>query len=245
MKALVEFIEQYRPGFSEEVVPADEIDIARLEKHAGPLPGAYRRFLQTMGASMGDLELAEANFSIRGNIGTYVVMDWLRNERYRRYLCVAGDEGLAGWDYFLDRSMPHGADDCMLVRMPLDENFPPEASRPKHAGLEEFLYYEAFKELRLPLLPYRRDFSSPEDPGAAVRYRSPLVSALAEEKGFKRIPPAERCALYERGDAGLLLYQHPIASTFSFSLGCEDPVEMERLARDFEARTGLKGVVVK
>ncbi|OJH39733.1 hypothetical protein BON30_16410 [Cystobacter ferrugineus] len=129
--------------------------------------------------------------------------------------------------------------------MPLDEDFPPVASHPKHAGLEEFLYYEAFKELRLPLLPYRRDFSSPEDPGVAVRYRSDLVSALAEEKGFKRIPPAERCALYERGDAGLLLYQHPTAPTFSFSLGCEDPKEMERLARDFEVRTGLKSVVVK
>jgi hypothetical protein len=123
MRALVEFIEQYRPGFSQEVVPADEIDIARLEKHAGPLPGAYRRFLRTMGASMGGLELAEANFSIRGKIGTYLVMDWLRRERYLR---VAQDEGLAAWDYFLDRSRPHGADDCMLVRMPLDERFPQE-----------------------------------------------------------------------------------------------------------------------
>jgi hypothetical protein len=242
MKALVEFIEKYRPGFAEEIVPADEIDIALLEKHAGSLPGAYRRFLQAMGASMGDLELAEADFSIRGNIHTYLVMDWPRRERY---IYVAGDDGLAGWDYFLDRSRPHGADDCMLVRMPLDEDFPPEASHPKHAGLEEFLFYEAFKELRLPLLPYRRDFLSPEDPSAAVRYRSAIVSALAEEKGFRRIPPAERCALYERGDAALLLYQHPTEPAFSFSLGCEDPEEMERLAQDFEARMGLKGVVVK
>lgn len=81
MKALVEFIEQYRPGFSQEVVPADEIDIALLEKHAGPLPGAYRRFLPTMGASMGDLELAEADFAIDGNIGTYLAMRWLRHGR--------------------------------------------------------------------------------------------------------------------------------------------------------------------
>jgi hypothetical protein len=242
MKALVEFIEKYRPGFSEEIVPADEFDIALLEEDAGPLPGAYRRFLQTMGTSMGDLELAEAGFAIDGKILTYQVKTWLR---HGRYIFVAGDKGLAGWDYFLDRSKPYGADDCMLVRMPLEENFPPEDTRPVHAGLEEFLYYEAFKALRMPLLPYQRDFSSPVDPDAAVRYRSDIVFALAEEKGFKRIPPAERCALYERGDAALLLYQHPIAPAFSFSLGCEEPAEMERLARDFEARTGLKGVAAK
>jgi hypothetical protein len=242
MQALVEFIEKYRPGFSEELVPADELDIALLEEYAGPLPGAYLRFLQTMGTSTGEFAFAEASFSIDGTIMTYQAEPWLRQGRF---ISVAGDNGLSDWDYFLDRSRPHGADDCMLVRMPLEEGFPPEASRPEHAGLEEFLYYEAFKALRLPLLPYRRHFSSPEDPGADVRYRSDIVSALAEEKGFKRIPPAEHCALYERGDAGLLLYRHPTKPSFSFSLGCEDPAEMERLVREFEARTGLKGVVVK
>lgn len=242
MRALVEFIEQYRPGFSQEIVPADELDIAVLEDLAGPLPGAYRRFLQTMGESMGALELAGATFSISGAINTYIAMRWLRGGRY---IHVAQDEGLVGWDCFLDRLSPHGADDCMLVRRLLSENYPPEGSHPEHVGLEEFLYYEAFKALRLSVLPYRRNFSSPEDPGAAARYRSDIVSALAEETGFKRIPPAEHCALYERGDSALLLYRHPTAPAFSFSLGCEDPKEMERLAHDFEARTGLKSVVVR
>lgn len=96
--------------------------------------------------------------------------------------------------------------------------------------------------VRLAALGVHRPGRS-EEAEAAVCYRLDLVSALVEEKGFKRIPPAERCALYERGDAGLLLYQHPTEPSFSFSLGCEDPAEMERLARAFEARTGLKGVV--
>ena len=237
MQALVEFIEKYRPGFSEEIVPADELDIALLEEHTGPLPGAYLRFLQAMGTSTGEFAFAEASLSIDGTIMTYQAKLWLR---HGRFINIAGDNGLADWNYFLDRSRPYGADDCMLVRMPLEEGFPPEASRPEHAGLEEFLYYEAFKALRLPMLPHRRKFSSLEDPGAAARYRADLVFALAEEKGFERIGPTRRCALYERGDAGLLLYQHPTASTFSFSLGCESPAEMEQLARDFEARTGLK-----
>lgn len=240
MQALVELIEKYRPGFSEEIVPADELDIALLEEHAGPLPGAYLRFLQTMGTSTGEFVFAEASFSIDGTIMTYQAKPWLRQGRF---INVAGDNGISDWDYFLDRSKPHGADDCMLVRMPLVESFPPEAGRPEHAGLEEFLYYEAFKALRMPLLPHRREFSSSEGPGASAQYRADLVTALAEEKGFERIAPTQRCALYERGDAGLLLYQHPTAPTFSFRLGGEDPVEMEQLTRDFEARTGLKGVV--
>ena len=122
MKALVEFIEKYRPGFSKEIVPADELDIAVLERLAGPLPGAYRRFLQTMGESMGDFELADAYFSIQGEISVYLAMDWLQRGRY---IYLAQDEGPVGWDYFLDRLSPHGADDCMLVRRLLSENYPP------------------------------------------------------------------------------------------------------------------------
>jgi len=53
MKAFVEFIEKYRPGFSQEIAPADEIKIEVLEDYAGPLPGAYRRFLEIMGESLG------------------------------------------------------------------------------------------------------------------------------------------------------------------------------------------------
>ena len=242
MRRLVEFVEKYRPGFSQEIIPADRFDIAILEKHAGPLPGAYRRFLETMGESLGELELAEASFSIDGALGIYIAMPWMQRGRY---IFLAGDNGLNSWHWFLDRLSPRGTDDCLVVRRALEENYPPEFSSPQYVGLEEFLYYETFKELRLPQLPFRRRFSSPEDASTAAHYRSDEVSALAEEKGFKRIPPAERCALYERGDAALLLYRHPTQSTFSFILGCEDSAEMERLVRDFETRTGLKGVVTR
>lgn len=238
MKAFVAFIEKYHPGFSREIEPADEIDIELLEEYAGPLPGAYRRFLQTMGASMGSLALAEASFSVAGTLATYQTMRWLRQGRF---IYAAGDNGLAGWDYFLDRARPHGADDCMLVRMPLEEEFSPEGCNPRYVGLEEFLYYEAFKTLRLPLLSHRWNFATPESPGAAAKYRADSVTDLAEEEGFRRIPPAVRCALYERDDAGLLLYQHPIEPVFSFALGCMDSAEAARLARAFEMRIGLRG----
>jgi hypothetical protein len=241
MKRLVEFVEKYRPGFSQEIIPADKFDIVILEKHAGPIPGVYRCFLETMGESMGDLELAEASFSIEGVLGAYS-LSWLQGGRY---IYFAGDNGLSSRHWFLDRLSPRGTDDCLVVRRVLAENNPPEASSPQHVGLEEFLYYEAFKELRMPQLPFRRRFSSPENTNTVARYRSEVVSTLAEDKGFKRIPPAEHCALYERGDAALLLYRHPTQPTFSFILGCEDSAELERLTRDFETRTGLKGVVTR
>lgn len=190
---------------------------------------------------MGNVELAEASLSIEGALNAYT-LSWLKSDRY---ILFAGDNGLSSRHWFLDRQSPHGADDCMVVRRVLAENNPPEASTPQYVGLEEFLYYEAFKELRLPQLPFRRKFSSPDDADAAVRYRSDVVTALAEEKGFKRIPPAEHCALYERGDAALLLYRHPTQPTFSFILGCEDLAELERLRQEFETRTGLKSVVTR
>ncbi|WNZ61750.1 hypothetical protein QEG98_38825 [Myxococcus sp. MxC21-1] len=242
MKAFVEFVEKYRPGFSQGIVSADETEIEVLEDYAGPLPGIYRRFLETMGENMGGLELAEASFSIAGTLSVYIAKAWLQRGRY---IPVAGDNGPSSFDWFLDRSHPHGADDCLVVRRALEKNYPPEASSLQYVGLEEFLYCEAFKELRLPQLPFRRKFSSPDDADAAVRYRSDVVTALAEEKGFKRIPPAEHCALYERGDAALLLYRHPIQPTFSFILGCEDSAELERLRQEFETRTGLKSVATR
>ncbi|WP_342376227.1 hypothetical protein NVS55_33850 [Myxococcus stipitatus] len=242
MQALVDFIEEYRPGFSEEIVPADEVEIALLEEYAGPLPGAYRRFLRTMGASLGAFSFDEASLSVDGTLMTYQVKPWLRDGRF---ISIAGDNGLSDWDYFLDLSRPYGADDCMLVRMPLEEGFPPDACRPVHVGLEEFLFYEAFKALRLPLLPQLWEFTSLENPNGVAGTQADLVSTLAEEEGFERISPTRHCALYERGDAGLLLYRHPTAQSLSFTLGCEEPTEMERLAQKFEARTGLKGVAVK
>ncbi len=131
MNVLVDFIERYRPGFSAEIIPADSISIALLEKRAGPLPGAYVRFLRTMGQSMGGADIGDAYFGIDGNIGTYRAMPWLKRERY---LLVAGDEGLSEWDYFMDRARPHGEDDCMVVRMPLEESFPPNDNHPKFIG---------------------------------------------------------------------------------------------------------------
>ena len=191
-----------------------------------------------MGQQMGELDLAEAYFGVEGIIGLYNLKPWLRREQY---VCVAGDEGLTEWDYYLDRARPHGADDCMLVRIPLVESYPPDENHPKHVGLEEFLYFEAFSALRMPLLAHRLKFEVSEREPRRPTCNANAVCALAEKNGFKRISPVENCVLYERGDAALLLYKNPVEPIYSFTLGCEDPNELGRLAHAFETLTGMHG----
>jgi hypothetical protein len=238
MKAFVDFFARYRPELREDLIPADEADIESLDWLSGGLPGAYERFLRTMGGSVGGLEVAEAMVDIEGVIAAYLHFPWLKRERY---LMIGGDSGLAALYYFLDRSRRHGSDDCMLVRMPLNKAFDADAHFPVHAGVEEWLFYETFKSVRLPLLAHRIEFKEDRVPPTTHAKRAQVVHAFAEEHGFSRIPPAERCALYDRSDAGLLLYQHPIEPTISFTLGCDDPHELARLAKELETRTGLRG----
>ncbi|WP_236068852.1 hypothetical protein [Citreicoccus inhibens] len=135
MKHFIDLVKKYHPGFSQRIEPADKYDISTLERRAGSLPGAYRRFLETMGTSMGDVELAEASLSIEGALNAYT-LSWLKDDRY---ILFGGDNGLSSRHWFLDRKSPHGADDCMVVRRVLAENNPPEASTPQYVGLEEFL----------------------------------------------------------------------------------------------------------
>lgn len=231
MQKIIDFIETYQPGFTATTTPADPADIACLEDYTGPLPGVYKRFLQTMGAGMGELELEEAHFSIEGALMTYQINPWLYQGRC---IYVASDSGLAGWDYFLDRTRPHGEDDCMLVRMPLRESFSPDEAHHESVSLEEFLYCESFRALRLGQRPQRHTITSPEDPTAAARYRPASIAARAEAEGFRRISPVEHNAIYERGDASLLLRRHPTNSLFSLSIGCEDSDELQRLLHTFK-----------
>jgi len=238
MDAFVEFVAQYRPEFKDEIVAADEAEIDLLESLAGPLPGAYRLFLSTMGESMGDFEPCEAFFEIGGTIGTYNHAPWLK---HRQYVLVAGDLGLTDWYYFMDRTRPHGADDCMIVRMPIDEGFPTEKSEPTFASLEEFLYYGAFESLRMSELKKRLHFELDTFNPKPLTAPAEGVCALAEEHGFRRVAPTPRCALYDRGEAALLLHQHPIEPIYSFRIHCDDSDELTRLKSAFEDLTGIRG----
>lgn len=237
MRALVNLIEKYRPGFTASVVPAAEEEIELIEEFVRPLPGSYRRFLETMGGGMGGFRVNEATFAPMDIWAAYKAMKWLRRDRF---VLVAMDEGLGAWDYYLDRESPHGKDDFMMVRMRLEEEFDPVNRMISFAGLEEMLYYKAYATIRLPLLANLVRLGQPDDPQPGRSCRPEDACALAEELGFKRIPPATRCALYERGDAAILLFQDPIKPLFSFDLACDDGRELERMADIFRRRAGVE-----
>jgi len=237
VRALVELIEKYRPGFAATVVPAEEEEVELLDERVGPLPGAYQRFLHTMGSSMGDFHIDEGSFSADAILSTYGAMEWLvRN----RYLLVGVDGSLTSdWDYFLDRNFLHARDDARVVRIRQDPACDPDGHMLCHAGLEEMLYYEAYATIRLPLLAYKVGLRRPRNEARAQNCRAEVACALAEELKFKRVPPATRCALYERGDAAILLYQHPVEPAFSLEIAGDDAREVARLAEIFRSRAGV------
>jgi hypothetical protein len=237
MERLVEMIESYHPGFKDAILPADEDDVEMIDEYfTGELPGAYRRFLSTMGGSTGDLEVEEASFELGPLRRTYRMKQWLRRDRYLR---IAFDRGLDALDYYLDLAAPHGDDDRMVVRMPLLEDFDPQSAIPHHAGLEEFLYYQAFRNLRLPQLDHRLCFVLPPDRKDESKGAVEAVFAHAERLGFQRIPPSTRNALFERGDAAILLYRHPTQDDFFFELGCSDAAGQDRLTKAFTTNLGV------
>lgn len=233
MDDLIALMERYRPGVGATLRPTPEADIARITALAGPLPGAYLRFLQTMGASTGDLEIDRGNAALSSTNIWYVheSKTWLRGSRY---LYIGQDNDLSAYDYFLDRKAPHADDDCGVVRMPLQYDVEEHDVRRVHAGLEEMLYYEAFYQLRLSQFAHQRGFDQLHRGPEPARWQSPaLIFSLAEDLGFRRIPPATRSALYERGDAALLLYQTPDVPAFSFIVAADDASEMGRMTEAF------------
>lgn len=235
MQDLVKLLEKYESGISVTFVPTPKSEIARIEAAAGPLPGAYVRFLATMGTSTGDFQIGHGAADLRSR-DIWEMPDQLPWLAGTPYLYIGQDNGPDGLDYFLDRSKPHGRDDCMVVQMPLEGG---EMKCLVHAGLEEMLYYEAYAGVRLPLLPHRLGFRSSAADGASRGPTPESICAMAERLGFQRVPPATRCALYERGDAALLLYQNPELPAFRFTLAASDQAELDRLAQAFSNQAGV------
>ena len=74
--------------------------------------------------------------------------------------------------------------------------------------------------------------------GDVSQWQVENACALAERLGFERVPPATYCALYERGDAALLLYRPPYSNDFQFILAADEDVEFTRLSGTFGLETG-------
>lgn len=228
MKELVELIERYRPGFAEAIQPASDTDIELLEESAGELPGAYLRFLRTMGADMANFRPLRADFNLE---------DRLMNYRFDGHytadaplLIIASGSGLEpGGSVCLNRLENFQDDDCTVVVLPEEKPPQPSEAQALHAGLEEMLYVEAYSQFRLPLLhgPVQLAARSDEEPDESTVRQ---VLDTLERIGFRRVPPCQRCALFERDDAAGVLYRHPESNQFSLRLGAQEGPEVLRIA---------------
>lgn len=236
MDDLVSLIEQYRPGYSQTIEPADELDIEDIEEVAGTLPGSYIRFLKTMGRSIGDFQVHEADFNVEEIVLAYSVTPWLIKDEY---LLIAADLGLSGLGYYMDRKTPYGEDDCMIVTIPSGPGIPRDQREPIHAGLEEFLYVEAYQSIRLPLFNFKESLVHVPSPDNANSTFDEVCQA-AENLNFTRVPPASRCVLYERGDAALVVYRHPLKELLSIHCAADSPEKLLRIVNILTAIGELK-----
>lgn len=235
MRALVELIDRYQPGFAATVAGADEETIEDLADLMGALPGAYLRFLRTMGASLAEFTALGPCFDLEACRSMVLIKPWIKHERY---LYIAYDSDDSGWDYYMDRATPTGDDDCLVVRMPLSWREDTSARMPSATGLEELLHLRAYRHIRIPLLAHRSTLMQPITMDAARRCTSAVVHARIEALGFERVPPASPSALYERGDAAALVYQVPYDPGFSVLFGCGEPRELHRIDAELRS-TGL------
>ena len=67
-------------------------------------------------------------------------------------------------------------------------------------------------------------------------------AALAERCDFIRVSPAKRSALYDRDDAALLIWQHPVRPIIRVTIATNDPRVFADLSDTFSTRFALKPV---
>jgi hypothetical protein len=121
------------------VAVATAPQIALLEQMAGPLPGAYVRWLRHWDPERsrhpGEVRL----IPVMKVWSAYDVQRWLGKPPFARFLLFAQDGSGNGYDYFLDREEVVDDDDCMVVRMSTEPSFDPEKRERLDIGFAQFL----------------------------------------------------------------------------------------------------------
>jgi hypothetical protein len=215
VRALVDLIDHYRPGFADAIVPAEEENIQWLEELGGPLPGALLRFLRTMGGSPPKHLVPELHLGVDEIRLALMLAPWLKDERY---LILTRHDGYDA-DIWMDRGTPTGSDDAMLViAEPMETPDVPHRT-PFAVGLEDFLYVEAFRAHRLSLFDHRARARTAPPADASVVGRA---LALPEQLGFSRLAAHLTSGLYERGDAAVIVRRAPFDAEIDVYIACEE-----------------------
>ncbi|QRK12650.1 SMI1/KNR4 family protein [Archangium violaceum] len=240
MKELIELIETYDPGYAKKLHGATEEEIARLQNLVGrELPAPYKEFLRYMGRSMGDFQIADANFSIDVVTAIYGANDWVPPERY---LFIAEHEQDPYLDYYLDLDeLVDG--DYKVLRFSNDGGFV-EDPWSTIALMKGFFFANAFRVKRMENFPHET-LISPSLSRLSVRpAASTDMMAVVEERalklGFKKLPfSLPLRPMYERKDAAILGTRAPVRGGICFELAAESERELKHLVSVLCSNTPL------
>jgi hypothetical protein len=109
-----------------------------------------------------------------------------------------------------------------------------------YVSLRETLFVWAMTHVHLPTFPHHVGYylrSGDKQPEAGRGAEE--LARIFEQLGFSRLPYPRHCLLFERGDAGILVYQTPEGPGLSFEMGAQDPGECRRLEAVIEENTGM------
>ena len=231
MMDLVAFVEHYRSGFSESVGPATEVEIESLECLAGLLPGAYLRFLRTLGGKLNPLQLPDLDLSIEKASLAHLSRSHLKTERY---LFISSFRG-ADVDYWMDRQTPVGLDDCLLVSSARAVEPQPFLSyEPLAASLEDFVYMKVFETQVVPSFEHSQWGYLPEYHGPDEVDLALLVPLTL---GFTRRARPLHNAIFERDGAAIAIRRDPDGFVGIY-LATHDKDELDALAAAFSDSSG-------
>jgi len=237
LQLLLDYIQQYRPSFTQEIRGASSQDIERLESLLGRrLPAVHRAFLECMGAQTGPLKLYEGAMDPT----IEALLEYSTEETWRppaAYVLFAMDTGPQGSDLFLDTSTSDS--DPAVVRGEPSQDFKSRC-RLDHESLSDALFSAALISIRMPLLPFRASMH------AAPRWSEQFggtglsrLDEMARRLGFMRLPfGASWSPSYERGDAVIDAYEAP-GYLPSFEIATQSAQELGRITEILKDNLGL------
>jgi hypothetical protein len=243
MDELLALLERYSPGYRDQIKGVADWRIDELQEAFGrPLPRFYRQFCRVMGMNAGPL-LAHVNaYEPRDDVATIYRIFPDVELPPRRFLYVFGDPSVDSQHYWLDLEQPaeESVEDCRVVRMSFGREGWEAAVSPVYVSLREALFAWAMTYVHLPTFPHQVGYylRSGDNGPEAVRDAEELARIL-ERLGFTRLLYPRHCLLFERGDAGILLYQPPASSGLSLEMGVQDSHECRRLEAIIEENTGM------
>jgi hypothetical protein len=229
MDDLLTLIERYAPGYRARIRGAAWWWIDDLEANLGrPLPAAYREFVEAMGADGGPLLAGLRNYQTNKIAELYKDLAFMPP---RRFLFVFGDDTPDAPEHFfldLERPTDDGAD-AEVVRFPLDDDG--SARTHRFVSLRELLFVLAMRNIALPGFPWRAEYlDEPRHGPEREPTGAEAFAALFGKLGFRRLAFPRRCALFERDDAVIELYNLPDRPGCSFRVGFREQGELRRLA---------------